>query len=222
VQGCITVCFSPDADLAAGVVVTVIGVDAIRRAKTPKELPLAALPLLFGIHQLVEAFVWWGLAGEVPSRVGDAATWLYLAVAFILPFWVPMAVRGVEGSRRRRSVITAFAGIGLVVSLVLLGSIVVGPIHASVDGHHIEYSLTIPGGVSISILYVVATCGALLMASDRWIRDFGVSNLLAVGLLVWLTVGGLTSLWCVWAAITSVAIDLYFRDGQRRAHLITT
>ena len=60
------------------------------------------------------------------------------------------------------------------------------------------------------------------MASDRWIRDFGVSNLLAVGLLAWLTVGGLASLWCVWAAITSVAIDLYLRDGERRAHLITT
>jgi hypothetical protein len=108
----------------------------------------------------------------------------------------------------------------LVASLVLLGH--VGPIHASVEGHHIEYSLFIPGGASISILYVIATCGALLMASDRWIRDFGVSNLLAVGLLVWLTVGGLTSLWCVWAAMTSVAIDLYLRDGQRRAHLITT
>ena len=188
-------CFSAEADLAAGVVVTVIGVDAIRR-RTPKELPLAALPLLFGIHQLVEAFVWWGLAGKV--------------------------VRGVEESRGRRAVITGFVGVGLVASLVLLGSIVWGPIHASVEGHHIEYSLFIPGGASISILYVIATCGALLMASDRWIRDFGVSNLLAVGLLVWLTVGGLTSLWCVWAAITSVAIDLYLRDGQRRAHLITT
>ena len=99
-------CFSPDADLAAGVVVTVIGVDAIRRARTPKELPLAALPLLFGIHQLVEAFVWWGLAGTVPSRVGDAATWLYLAVAFALPFWVPTNMKSLSasvGSFRRRS-----------------------------------------------------------------------------------------------------------------------
>ena len=82
-------------------------------------------------------------------------------------------------------------------------------------------SLFIPGGASISVLYVIATCGALLMASDRWIRDFGVSNL-GGRLLAWLTVGGLTSLWCVWAAITSVAIDLYLRDGERRAHLITT
>jgi quinol-cytochrome oxidoreductase complex cytochrome b subunit len=215
-------CFSPEADLAAGVVVTVVGIDAIRRARTPKELPLAALPLLLGIHQLVEAFVWWGLAGQVSSRVGHAATWLYLAVAFALPFWVPFAVRGVEESRRRRTIITAFVAVGLVASSVLLGSIVFGPIDASVEGHHIAYSLSIPGGATISILYVVATCGALLMASDRWIRDFGLSNLFAVGLLAWLTVGGLTSLWCVWAAFTSVAIDLYLRDGERRAHLITT
>jgi uncharacterized protein DUF6629 len=215
-------CFSADADLAAGVIVTVVGIDAIRRARTPKELPLAALPLLFGIHQLVEAFVWWGLAGKVSSRVGDAATWLYLAVAFALPFWVPFAVRGVEESRRRRTVITGLVGVGLVASLVLFGSMVLGPIDASVEGHHIAYSLYIPGGVTISIFYVVATCGALLMASDRWIRDFGLSNLFAVGLLAWLTVGGLTSLWCVWAAITSVAIDLFLRDGERRAHLITT
>ena len=81
-------------------------------SRTPKELPLAALPLLFGIHQLVEAFVWWGLAGKVPSMVGDAATWLYLAVAFALPFWVPFAVRGVETSRRRRTVITVLGGAG--------------------------------------------------------------------------------------------------------------
>ena len=39
----------------------------------------------------------------------------------------------------------------------------------------------------------------------------------AVAVLVWLTVGGLTSLWCVWAAITSVAIDLYLRDEGRRS-----
>jgi quinol-cytochrome oxidoreductase complex cytochrome b subunit len=143
-------------------------------------------------------------------------------VAFALPFWVPFAVRGVEESRRRRTIITAFVAVGLVTSSVLLGSIVFGPIDASVEGHHIAYSLAIPGGATISILYVVATCGALLMASDRWIRDFGLSNLFAVGLLAWLTVGGLTSLWCVWAAFTSVAIDLYLRDGERRAHLITT
>jgi hypothetical protein len=209
-------CFSPEADLAAGVIVSAVGIDALRRARTPKELPLAALPLLFGVHQLVEAFVWWGIAGKVPADVGDAATWLYLAVAFLLPLWVPVAVRGVEPSQRRRTTITLLVGIGAVVSVILLGAIVWDPVGAVIQGHHIAYSVDIPGR-AIGMLYAAATCGALLLASDRRIRYFGVSNLGAVAVLVWLTVGGLTSLWCVWAAITSVAIDLYLRDEGRRS-----
>lgn len=213
-------CFSPEADLAAGVLVSAVGLDAIRRARSPRELPLAALPLLLGVHQLVESFVWWGLAGTVPAVLGDTATWLYLAVAFLLPLWVPLAVRGVEQSHRRRTIITLLAGVGLVVSLVMLGAIVWGPVDAAVEGHHIAYSVDISGGGDIGTLYVAATCGALLLSSDRWIRYFGVSNVGAVVVLVWLTVGGLTSLWCVWAAVTSVAIDLYLRDDERLASVM--
>lgn len=208
-------CFSPEADLVAGVVVTAIGIDTIRRPHTPRELPLASLPLLFGVHQLIETFVWWGLSGKVPATLGDTATWIYLAIAFLLPIWVPLAVRGVEAARGRRLLITFLTGVGLVVSVVLLGSIIWGPVDAAVDHHHIAYAVQIPCGASIGTLYAVATCGALLLASDRWIRRFGVSNLVAVVVLVWLTVGGLTSLWCVWAAVTSVAIDLYLRDEER-------
>ena len=212
-------CFSPEADLAAGVLVSVVGIDAIKRARTPEELPLAALPLLFGVHQLIEAFVWWGLEGKVPASLGDTAIWLYLAIAFLLPLWVPLAVRGVEPSPGRRPVITLLVGVGLVASLVLLGTIVWGPVDAAIVGHHIAYAVDIPGG-AIGVLYVVATCGALLLSSDRWIRSFGVANVAAVVVLVWLTVGGLTSLWCVWAAVTSVAIDLFLRDEERHLNVV--
>ena len=212
-------CFSPEADLAAGVLVSVVGIDAIKRARSPEELPLAALPLLFGVHQSIEAFVWWGLAGKVPASLGDTAIWLYLAIAFLLPLWVPLAVRGVEPSPGRRPVITLLVGVGLVASLILLGTIVWGPVDAAVVGHHIAYAVDIPGG-AIGVLYVVATCGALLLSSDRWIRSFGVANVAAVVVLVWLTVGGLTSLWCVWAAVTSVAIDLFLRDEERHLDIV--
>jgi hypothetical protein len=213
-------CFSPEADLAAGVLVSVVGIDAIKRARSPEELPLAALPLLFGVHQLVEAFVWWGLAGKVPASLGDTAMWIYLAIAFLLPLWVPLAVRGVEPSPGRRPVITVMVGIGLLVSLILLGTIVWVPVNAAIVGHHIAYDVDIPGGGAIGVLYVVATCGALLLSSDRWIRYFGMSNVAAVAVLVWITVGGLTSLWCVWAAVTSVAIDLFLRDEERHLNVV--
>ena len=213
-------CFSAEADLVAGVVVTAVGIDAIQRVRAPKEIPLAALPLLFGLHQLTESFVWWGLAGRVPACVGHGATWLYLVVAFALPLWVPLAVRGVERSRARRTMMALLAGIGFVVSALLLDAVVRGPIEAAVVGHHISYSLHVPGGVGLAALYAIATCGALLVASDRSIRIYGVLNVGAVVLLVWLTVGGLTSLWCVWAAITSVAIDRYLREPRRRADVL--
>jgi hypothetical protein len=176
--------------------------------------------LLFGVHQLIEAFVWWGLEGKVPASLGDTAMWIYLAIAFLLPLWVPLAVRGVEPSPGRRPVITVMVGIGLLVSLILLGTIVWGPVNAAIVGHHIAYDVDIPGGGAIGVLYVVATCGALLLSSDRWIRYFGMSNVAAVAVLVWITVGGLTSLWCVWAAVTSVAIDLFLRDEERHLNVV--
>jgi hypothetical protein len=209
-------CFSPEVDLMAGVVVTGVGLDAIRRARSPEEMPLAALPLLLGIHQLIEVFVWRGLEGSASAAVRDGAIWVYLAIAFMLPVWVPLSVRGVEPSRRRRTYMTWLASIGLTSSLVLFFSIVRGPVAAVVEGLHISYLIQIPGGGAAGMLYVVATCGALLVSSDRWIRSFGISNVVAVTFLAWLTVGGLTSLWCVWAAITSVAIDVYLRQEEGR------
>jgi Family of unknown function (DUF6629) len=212
-------CLSAQADLAAGIFVTAVGVDALRRTRAPSQRPLAALPLALGLHQLIETFVWWGLAGSVPRTVGDVAIWVYLAVAFLLPSWVPLAVRGVETVPSRRHLMTLFVGGGVAITTVLSVAVIRGPVTARVVGMHISYLLDIPGGVTIGVLYVATTCGALLLSSDRWIRAYGGINLVAVVVLVWITVGGLTSLWCVWAAITSVAIDLYLREGARRPGL---
>jgi hypothetical protein len=65
------------------------------------------------------------------------------------------------------------------------------------------------------MLYVVATCGPLLFSSYRHIRRYGVLNLVAVCALAWLNQSGLISLWCVWAAVTSVAIAVHLRTVHR-------
>jgi len=69
-------CFAPEADAVAGVVIVAVGVDALRHVGSPKQLALAALPLLFGLHQLTEAFVWWGLQGHVSQSVERIALWM--------------------------------------------------------------------------------------------------------------------------------------------------
>ena len=66
-------CFSPEMDLVAGVVISGVGIDTLRRVRDPKHLPLASLPLVFGVHQLVETLVWWELQGQVCREAGGIA-----------------------------------------------------------------------------------------------------------------------------------------------------
>jgi hypothetical protein len=211
------VCFSPQADVVVGAVVVGVGVDAVRHVTAPRQIPIATLPLLLGAHQLTEAFVWWGLYGDVSESVERIATWIYLLVALaVVPFYVPLAVGFVERSAARRRVIGVFALSGLVVAVALGSAMFRGPIHAAIEGHHVSYELDgVHAGGEWTALYVVATCGALLACSYRDIAAIGALNFVAVPVLAWLTMTGFISLWCFWAAIVSVLIACHLRRPER-------
>lgn len=204
-------CFSVEADLALGVAVGVVGVDALRHVSRPAQVPLAALPLVFAAHQLNEAFVWWGLEGTLSATAARVAAWLYLLVAFSFPVLVPLAVALVEPDRARRRVMRAFGAVGAVVSAVLVAALVSGGPNASIQDLHISYSVDVRYGSQLAAVYVLATCGGLLASSDRRIVLFGVCNLVAVTVLGWFLMSGVISLWCAWAAVLSVLIAGYLR-----------
>ena len=93
-----------------------------------------------------------------------------------------------------------------------------GPIHAAIEGRHIEYTVDASHfGGQLTALYVVATCGALLACSYRDIATLGALNLVAVPVLMWLTISGFVSLWCFWAAIVSVVIAFHLRRAATTA-----
>jgi hypothetical protein len=205
------VCFSPEADVLAGLVVGAVGIDALRHVRRPAEFPLAVLPLVFGCHQLIESFVWWGLEGRVPTGVWHPAVWLYVAIAFgVLPVLVPVAIGALEPvtNRRRLGVLTA---IGVAVAAVLMYAVVRGPVEAAIEGHHIVYRLDIWHGYIITACYVLVTCGSTLVSQHKHVRRYGAINLVVVCLLAWLSLSSFISLWCVWAAATSLAIAVHLR-----------
>ena len=204
-------CFAPEADVATAVVVGALGIDAWRHVGDRRERPLAALPLVLAAHQLIQAFVWWGLRGEMPNAVWQTASWVYLAVAFgLLPVFIPFAVAALEpGPRPRR--MTVLLALGAVVAAVLMYGVVRGPVDATIEGHHIAYAVDLWHGGLVTALYVVATCGSLLVSHHRYVRRFGAWNLAAVVVLAWLDRDALISLWCAWAAVVSVAIALHLR-----------
>ena len=210
-------CFSPDADAVVGGIVVVIGVDALRHVREPKQILLASLPLLFGLHQLDEALVWWGLQGRISESIGRVGIWIYLLFALAaLPALVPIAVFAVERSAARRRVIGVFTLLGIGVGFSLGVALFQGSVNAAIDGRYIAYDVSaLSQGGQLTALYVIAACGALILCSYRDIAALGLLNLIAVPVLMWLTVSGFISLWCFWAAIVSVVIDLHFRRAAK-------
>jgi len=209
------VCFSPEVDLAAGLVIGAVGLDALRHVRRPSERMLAAVPLVFAAHQLIEAFVWWGLQGKVPDALGHGAEFLYLVIAFgVLPILVPVAVGALDeiphGLRTR-----VFVTVGVVVAADLTYAVVRGPIDATIDGRSINYQVDLWHGGTLVLLYVLATCGSLLASEHRYVRVWGALNLVAVVVLAWVNQNGFISLWCVWAALTSIAVAVHLRHGSR-------
>ena len=206
-------CFSPGADAVVGGMVVVVGVDALRQVREPKQVLIASLPVLFGLHQLDEAFVWLGLQGRVAESIERISIWGYLLFALaLMPALVPLAVLAVERSPLRRRVIGLLALLGIGVGVSLGVSLFRGSVNAAIDGRYIAYDVSaLSQGRQLTALYVVAACGALVACSYRDLAALGLMNLVAVPVLMWLTVSGFVSLWCFWAAIVSVVIDLHLR-----------
>ena len=209
-------CFSPQADLVGGIVVGAIGIDAMRNVhKRHDHIALATLPLLLGAHQVIEAFVWLGLQGHISYEVERVALWAYLLIAFvILPVFVPLAVLSNEPLRRRRMAMAPLVALGVVVAGVLFAAMVRGPVNARLRPYHLAYGIELNHGGVIVGLYVLAVCGTLLLSSRRRIVTFGIVNVVAVGVIAWLTIDGFASVWCGWAAVTSGAIALHMRVGR--------
>ena len=209
-------CFSAEADLVAGIVISGAGVDALRHVRDRKDLPLASLPLIFGAHQLIETFAWWGLDGRVPEEVGTVALWAYLVIALgVLPLLVPVAVYFVEPDPGRRRLMVPFGVVGIGVAVMLMAELISGPVDAEVACRYIDYNLSLGYGGQITAFYVAATCGPPLLSSNRRVVVFGLLNMAAVVAIAGLLSNGVISVWCAWAAVISVIIVVHMRSVSR-------
>jgi hypothetical protein len=206
-------CFSPEADLVAGALIVAVGVDALRHSRRRRDLPLVALALLLGGHQLVETFVWWAAEGTVGPEVGRWATLAYLWFAFlVLPVLVPAAVAAIEPTPKRRWAMAPFVALGVAVAVLLGVGMRAGPVVVEAAPYHLAYDVGhIPAGGVVVVAYLGATCGAMLFSGYRHIVWFGLVNLPAAFVIAWLVPRGFASVWCAWAAFSAAAIAIHIR-----------
>ncbi|MEO7555175.1 MAG: DUF6629 family protein [Acidimicrobiales bacterium] len=148
----------------------------------------------------------------ISSRASSSAvsgSTLYGTCAGVFPVLAPLAVAVLEP--RRLPITLALVGLGVAVAGVLSAAVVRGPIASRIDGYHLAYDTDLPIGGHLVAAYVAVTCGSLLLSSHRHVRRFGVANFVVVALLAWLDQSAFISLWCAWAALTSIGICLHLR-----------
>ncbi|MEW2393237.1 DUF6629 family protein [Streptomyces venezuelae] len=197
-------CWSATADLAAGTGIAAVGVVSVSlAARRPRDLPLAALPLLLGAHQIVEAAVWRNGGGTGPATVA----WAVIALP-LLALWVPAAVLCAAPPAARRRLLVPLAA-GAATAAVLAYALATRPVGAEIRGHTVGYSLGLPQTGLLVAGYLLATVGSLLLSGDRGLVLFGV--LVAAGAAVCFVLWRqeYVSTWCAFAAVCSLLLALW-------------
>ncbi|MEH3054181.1 MAG: hypothetical protein PGN13_09280 [Patulibacter minatonensis] len=209
-------CFSAEADFAAAVFTAPVGVLALRWAPTRADLPIAALPLLFAVHQGVEGFVWLGFDGTVGAGLSTAAIVVYLLIAqVVLPLLVPFGVRAIEpiAWRRRALLVPAAAGVAVAAWVIYVMSI--EDIAAHPERNAVIYETDYRIGTFSTAAYAISTLGAVLLTSRRRLLAFGLVNAAGFGLAALVRYESVTSVWCAYAALTSAIVLVHLRQRRR-------
>ncbi|MEV0176288.1 DUF6629 family protein [Streptomyces sp. NPDC050803] len=203
-------CWSAEADLVAGVGITAVGVACVARASRVRDLPLAALPLLLGGHQLVEAAVWASDGGTGPATL----LWAVIALP-LLPLYVPAAVLCAAPPPARRRLALPLA-VGAGTAAVLAHALATHPVRAEIRGHTVGYVVDLPHADLVITGYLVATIGSLLLSGDRRLSTLGLLTAVGAVICVALWRTEFVSTWCAFAAVCSVVLYGWARTGPRR------
>jgi hypothetical protein len=203
-------CFSATASFTAGTVLVAVGGLTLHRSRGKVELPLALIPLLFGVQQLTEGVLWVSLNNDLPV-LQSSATYIYSAFSHVLwPIFVPFAILLVEIKRWRRNAIGVFLALGLGVGLYLLFFIVRFPVTAHVLGRSIMYESPHFYIAAVLVIYLLATCVSGLFSSHRCINIFGVLAFVLAIAAYLVSAETFVSVWCFFAAILSLLIVVHF------------
>jgi hypothetical protein len=219
-------CFSATASFIVGGSLTVFGAVTLKRVVGSKDarsnIPFAAIPLLFGVQQLVEGVLWLSMQYEM-ALLKTSMTYLFTFFSHLLwPVFVPYAIAMMEsGTGRmiepwRHKLMWGFRAAGVVVAMHLLTLVATQPLTAVVD-EHIIYVTPFFYEWPMMVLYIAATCVVAFFSSYGLIRLFGLMMLSFFAVSYWFYTEAFFSVWCFFAAIISLIIYQQFRPSVIQA-----
>ena len=196
-------------------VIGVVGILTLKKVSTANEVVFALLPLLFALHQFTEGFVWLGVGGYLEERALDLAKGIFIYYAQgLLPFLVPLAVWLIEKQKWRKDILGVLTILGFVLAVYTMYGLSKVPSSVTVVNNTLFYNNPWTANYYDAIIYIVTTCGSLMLSSSISVALFGVLNLVGLTVIFLVRPYGFTSLWCLYAAVISGL--LYFHFIERR------
>jgi len=192
-----------------------VGILTLRKVSTPNEVLFALLPLLFALHQFTEGFVWLGVGGHIEERALNLAAGIFIYYAQgLLPFLIPLAVWLIEKKKWRRDILGILTLLGLALAVYTMYGLSTVPSSVTVVNNTLFYNNPWTANYYDAIIYIITTCGSLMLSSSISVALFGLLNLIGLTVIFLIRPYGFTSLWCLYAAAISGL--LYFHFVERR------
>jgi hypothetical protein len=207
-------CFSAAASFTAAGVLGVVSVATFAQRPRRMALPLAAMPSMFAIHQFIEGFVWLSFqsGGSPPDSL--IAAYLFIAQVF-WPAFTPLAVLLMEREPRRRIALYILLFAGLIVSSVMAWNLFQHDYSVGIVRHSLNYGVDVAFERRLIGLYLVTTTAPLLISRHRYVMAFGATVLTGSVITDIFFYYASASVWCFFAALSSMFVYLHFRREAR-------
>lgn len=203
-------CFSATASFSTGAFLLGVGVLTLKSSRRPREVPFAAIPLLFAVQQLSEGVIWLTFRYEAP-QINAVMTHVYSFFSHVLwPVYVPVAVLLMEPPGWRRRALFVFAAAGVSVGAYLLYILVAFPVVSRPIGQHIEYVSPHFFALAAMTLYLMSTTLSPILSTFRTVKVFGVLALSSFTAAYFFYATWFISVWCFFAALLSAVVYLHF------------
>ncbi|MCH9620852.1 MAG: hypothetical protein S4CHLAM20_02600 [Chlamydiia bacterium] len=202
-------CFSAEASFAASAVLLVTAVYTIKKTLESKDhsfMLLALIPLLFGLQQLSEGFIWLYLGQD--GNLDYFLSLIFLFFAFLLwPVWVPLSLGVFDHPRKKFFYITAF--FGLIFGCLLYAAPIFYKTRFDIHlcdhsiCYHLSHPMLNPWGVAFYLFFTIVP---FFVAKSYIIKGLGL--LIGISALIsgiFYTVA-FTSVWCFFSAAISIYV----------------
>lgn len=193
----------------------VVGVLTLRKVSAAKEVAFALLPLLFAFHQFTQGFVWLGVNHLINMDALHMAETIFVFYAQgFLQFLIPLAIWLLEPAGIRKNIVGILMIVGGLLAGYTLWGLSVYPTSVSVYHNALVYSNPTTHHLWVAFIYVLTTCGSLILSSSVSIQLYGLLNLIGITVVRIFKPYAFTSVWCIYAAVLSVVLYFYFLERR--------